>query len=54
MDYTTQISDLRLKREELINGYRKENGQDVEHFDYFPMDEYWHIPGVISLRIRKE
>lgn len=54
MDYKNQINTLRTKREELINGYRKANGQSLENFDYYPIDEKWRIPGVISLRKPKE
>ena len=54
MDYTTQIKNLRLKREELINGYRKANGQEEETFEYFPIDEKWRFQGSISLRKPRE
>ena len=43
-----------MKRQELINKYRKENGEEEDHFDYYPIDDKWKATGVITLRKPKE
>ena len=34
----------------MINSYRKDNGQEPEHFEYFPIDSKWKYPSSITLR----
>lgn len=54
MDYTTQITDLRTRREQIINDFRKEKGQDEEHFEYYPIDERWKLVGNVTIRKPRE
>ncbi|MHA1166681.1 MAG: DUF1684 domain-containing protein [Candidatus Hodarchaeales archaeon] len=49
-DITTQIAELRKKREELINGYRADQNQPPTDFDYYPIDPDWRIEGQVKIR----
>ena len=53
-DYESFVKNARAKHEEQINDYRKANGQDVENFSYYPIDEKWKVPGSITIRKPKE
>lgn len=49
-DITAQITELRKKREDLINSYRAKQNQSPTDFDYYPIDPSWRIEGQVKIR----
>jgi uncharacterized protein (DUF1684 family) len=50
MNYIEQIVSLRKIREEEINTIKTTYGEEKEKFEYYPIDEKWKIPAIITLR----